>query len=299
MKLGMTELGHGRAYVIAEMSCNHAGRLEYALDLVRAAKASGADAIKFQHYTPETMGNAERPITEGPWAGQTQGALYAEAAMPWAWTPTLVAECDRLDLDWLSTPYDVTALKYLTETPWMRPPVALKVASFELTDTAFLDAVAAVGMPVILSTGMATLTDIVVARDRLRTVPLAFLHCVSAYPCPASAANLPQMAALAAYLSRHPIGFSDHTSGIGAAVAAATQGAVIIEKHLKLAEAPQTADAAFSLDESQFAAMVTAIREAEAAIRPADTSDVERPSQQFRRAPGGPRGSYAYSTGIH
>lgn len=296
MNLGTHPLGRGRAYIIAEMSCNHAGQLGYARRLVRAAKLAGADAIKLQHYTSGTMGNVDRPITSGPWAGRTQGALYDTAHMPWAWTAELVALAAQVGLDWLSTPYDRTALDYLTVHPWSPAPVAVKVASFELTDLPFLEAVGHTGLPIIASTGMATLEEIVAAREALASFGrLAFLHCVSAYPCPVEAVNLPRMQMLARYFPSVPLGFSDHTEGLGAAVAAAAHGAVIIEKHLKLDDdfyLEATADDAFSLDPGQFRAMVRAIREAEAALTPASTADVEADSQQFRRAPGGPRGSY-------
>lgn len=294
MNLGTHRLGRDPCYIIAELSCNHAGELSKAKRLIRAAHHAGADAVKFQHYTAATMGNTDRPITDGPWAGQTQGALYDAAQMPWEWTPALVELAASLGLDWLSTPYDRTALDYLTQTDWPVAPVAMKVASFELTDLPFLDAVAATGAPVIASTGMATLAEVTAALAQLPRTQTALLHCVSAYPCPPGMANLPRIETLAQYY-HVPVGFSDHTASIGVPVAAVAAGAVLIEKHLKLDwidYIDDTPDEAFSLDPGQFKAMVTGIREAEAALAPSSTALAEAPSQQFRRAPGGARGSY-------
>lgn len=291
MNLGCRTVGIGGPYIIAEMSCNHAGDFTKALRLIRAAKAAGADAIKFQHYTPETMGNQDRPITEGPWAGQTQGALYAEAAMPWAWTPDLIAECARVGIAWLSTPYDRTALAYLEQFQ----PMAYKVASFELTDLDFIAAVAATGRPMLLSTGMATWEEVSRAMSVARETEVLVLHCISAYPCPPEAANLARIIGLQGWFG--DVGFSDHTVGFGTGCAAAAYGAVLIEKHLKLYDAEYdhpTADAAFSLNPTDFTAYVAALRDAaKAVIVKTKDGDVEAPSRQFRRASGGPRGSYA------
>lgn len=295
MKLGDRAIDRGGpCYIIAELSCNHGGVYEYAVRLIHRAKAAGADAVKFQHYTPETMVGAAdtAPMTTGPWAGRTKRDLYAASMMPWEWTGDLIAECRKVGLPWLSTPYDPTALAFLESYA----PMAYKVASFELTDVALLRLIAATGRPAILSTGMATLPEIATAVATLRANPLALLHCVSAYPTPPEAANLPRMEMLARYFGL-PVGFSDHTTGFGAACAAVTLGAAVLEKHIMLHDEmylEPTADAAFSLNPRQFAHYVAAVREAEAAGRPAG-HDVEAASHQFRRASGGWRGSYAPS----
>lgn len=297
MELGGFLLSPQRPYVLAELSCNHAGRLDLALDLIRAAHAAGADGVKFQHYTAAGMGHPDRPITEGPWAGQTQGALYAAAAMPWEWTDALVAECNALGLSWCSSVYDAAGVAFLE--PYA--PMAYKVASFELTDHELLAAVAATKRPILLSTGMATLGEITAALEAIEDVSretrVCVLHCVSAYPTPVEAANLRRIVALQDLTWGGPIGFSDHTLGHAAACGAVALGACLLEKHLKLDDdryGTPTADAAFSQTPAAFRDYVAAVKGVGAALR-ASESDVEAASRQFRRATGGARGDYAPS----
>lgn len=295
MELDGVALSPQRPYVLAELSCNHAGRLDLALDLIRAAHAAGADGVKFQHYTAASMGHPDRPITEGPWAGQTQGALYAAAAMPWEWTPTLVAECRRLGLSWCSSVYDAAGVAFLE--PYA--PMAYKVASFELTDDTLLAAVAATKRPMLLSTGMATPAEVLAAleviEDVSRETRVCVLHCVSAYPTPVEAANLRRIVTLHDLTYGGPIGFSDHTPGHAAACGAVALGACLLEKHLKLDDDrydTPTADTAFSQTPAAFRDYVAAVKGVGAALREPE-ADVEVASRQFRRAPGGPRGAYA------
>lgn len=265
--------------IIAELSCSHRGSLEAAMALVADAKAAGADAIKLQTFTPDTMSmDSDHPayrITEGPWAGRTLYDLYAEAQTPWPWHAPLFAEARRLGLDAFSTPYDATAVAFL-ET--LDVP-CYKVASFELPDVGLLRAIAATGKPVYLSTGMAGDDEIVRAVGALDRVPVTLLHCVSAYPTPPWAANLPRLRWMQERFHPLPIGISDHGTTSIASVAAVALGAVAVERHLRDRGG---LDAEFSDDGFAFAGMVASIRAVEQCLI-APTEDVEAPSRAYRR----------------
>lgn len=277
------------SYIIAEMSANHGQSFEAALELVRAAKQAGADAIKLQTYTPDTMTiSSRRPeflIGKGTlWEGRNLYELYGEAYTPWEWQPKLKAEAEKLGMDCFSTPFDDTAVDFLEE---MNVP-AHKIASFELVDAELLKKVAATGKPVIMSTGMATLAEIDEAVRTLREAEctqLALLKCTSAYPSLPEDMNLRTIPHLAEAF-HVPVGLSDHTLGIAVPVAAVALGACIIEKHLTLRRSDGGPDAAFSLEPAEFRAMVDAVRVAEKALGKVnyEMSEKEQASRVFRRS---------------
>jgi N-acetylneuraminate synthase len=264
------EIGAGRpAYIIAELSANHNHHFEEAVKLVQAARSAGADAVKLQTYTADTLTiRSDRPefrICGGTlWDGRTLHDLYGEAFTPWEWQPKLKAVADELGLHLFSTPFDPTAVDFLEQ---MGVP-AHKVASFEIVDLPLVERIARTGKPVIMSTGMATLAEIADAVDTVRRTSnnqLALLKCTSAYPAAPSGMNLRTIPHLAEAFGV-PAGLSDHTLGIAVPVAAVALGACIIEKHLTLSRSVPGPDSAFSLEPHEFKAMVEAVRTAEQAI---------------------------------
>lgn len=262
-------IGQGHpCYIIAELSANHGGSLEQALRIVRAAKEAGADAIKLQTYTADTMtlnvDNDYFRIRGGLWDGQHLYQLYQKASTPWEWHEALKKEADRLQMHCFSTPFDETAVDFLESLD----VGAYKVASFELVDDPLLIKIAQTKKPVIMSTGMATLDEIQHAVNVLSahgTNELALLKCVSAYPAPAEEMHLRTMADMRLRF-KCPVGLSDHTLGFTVAVAAVALGAELIEKHIKLNEEDDTPDTAFSMIPDAFGAMVKALRMAESAL---------------------------------
>jgi N-acetylneuraminate synthase len=276
-------------YIIAEMSANHGQSFEAALELVHAAKQAGADAIKLQTYTPDTITiDSRRPeflIGKGTlWEGRNLYELYGDAYTPWEWQPKLKEEAEKLGMDCFSTPFDDTAVDFLEG---MNVP-AHKIASFELVDTELLKKVAATGKPVIMSTGMATLAEIDEAVRTLREagcIQLALLKCTSAYPSLPGDMNLRTIPHLAQAF-HVPVGLSDHTLGIAVPIAAVALGACIIEKHLALRRSDGGPDAAFSLEPAEFRAMVDAVRVAERALGKVsyEMSEKEQASRVFRRS---------------
>lgn len=288
--IGKRRIGPGApTYVIAEMSANHGQDFEHAARIVRAASEAGAEAIKLQTYTADTLtiacDNDYFRIKGGTaWDGRTLHALYREAFTPWDWHPKLKTLAEELGLDFFSTPFDASAVDFLES---LRVP-AHKIASFELVDTALLRRVAQTGKPIIASTGMATLEEIEEAVRTIREAggqQLALLKCTSAYPAPPGAMNLRTIPDLAARFNL-PVGLSDHTLGIAAPVAAVALGACILEKHLTLSRAEPGPDAGFSLEPSEFKEMVAAIRIAEKALGRAvyELSPAETASRAFRRS---------------
>jgi pseudaminic acid synthase len=270
VKIANRWVGPGHpVYVIAELSANHHQSLNQALELVRVAKACGADAVKLQTYTADTLTiQSDRPefrVTGGTlWDGRTLYDLYSEAFTPWDWQPQLKALADQLGLHLFSTPFDATAVDFLER---MEVP-AHKIASFELVDLALIQRVARTGKPIIMSTGMATLAEIAEAVDAARAAgasELALLKCTSAYPAPPEDMNLRTIGHLAEAFDV-PAGLSDHTLGIAVPVAAVTLGAAIIEKHFTLSRAVAGPDSAFSLEPDEFSAMVQAVRQTEKAL---------------------------------
>ena len=276
-------------YVIAEISSNHGQDYDAAVELVRGAHAAGADAVKLQTYTADTITiDSDGPaFTAGHgslWEGTSLHALYETAYMPWDWQPRLKAIADELGMDCFSSPFDPTAVDFLMA---MDVP-AFKVASFELVDLPLIRKIARTGRPMIMSTGMATDDEIdeavAAARDGGAT-EIALLKCTSAYPSPPESVNLRAIPAMAERWGV-PIGLSDHTQGVAVPAAAVALGASLVEKHVTRSHANATADEAFSLDLAEFATMVTAIRTVERAmgqprIGPAPE---EAESRRFRRS---------------
>lgn len=283
------KIGPGHpAYVIAEMSCNHHGRFEEAESLVRAAKEAGADAIKLQTYTPDTMTlDSDLPhfqIRGTIWEGRRLYQLYGEAMTPWDWQPRLKALADSLGLHLFSSPFDAKAVDFLER---MNVP-AYKVASFENVDIPLLRKIAATKKPVIVSTGMATLDEVREAVTTLaesRSGPVALLKCTSAYPAPPEDMNLLGINSLRDAFGL-PVGLSDHTLGHTTAVAAAALGACIFEKHLIISRRAGGPDSAFSMEPAEFGEMVRAIRDTEKALGSPTLgpSEREKTTVVFRRS---------------
>ncbi|MBE1237330.1 pseudaminic acid synthase [Phaeovibrio sulfidiphilus] len=277
-----------RAYLIAEVSANHNGSIERAEAIIRAAAESGADAVKLQTYTADTLTLAcDNPffrIQGTLWEGRTLHDLYQEAFLPWEWHPRLMALAADLGLDCFSTPFDPTAVAFLED---LGVPLH-KVASFEVVDIPLLKTIARTGKPVILSTGMATLAEIDEAVRTLRdngTPELVLLKCTSSYPAPVEEANLRTIPHLSAAFGC-PAGLSDHTLGSTVALAAVCVGARVVEKHFTLSRADGGPDSAFSMEPHEFRSMVDAIRTAEAALGTVsyDRTKAEQGSVVFRRS---------------
>jgi N-acetylneuraminate synthase len=276
-------------YIVAELSANHNQDFEHAVDLVKKAKGIGADAVKLQTYTPDTLTiQSDAPefhIGGGtPWDGRTLYDLYAEAHMPWEWQPELKKVADDLGLDFFSTPFDKTAVDYLEE---MSIP-AYKVASPEIIDIPLIEYIASKGKPIVMSTGMATLSEIdeaVRAARRAGASEIALLKCTSAYPAPPEEMNLSTIPHLAEAFGL-PVGLSDHTLDIAVPVVAVALGACIIEKHFTLSRSAPSPDSAFSLEPPEFKTMVEAIRTAERALGTVQykVTEQEAKSRVFRRS---------------
>jgi pseudaminic acid synthase len=289
IQVGSREVGEGSgAYVIAEMSANHNQDFDRAVEIIRAAKASGADAIKVQTYTPDTLtidcDNEYFRIEGTLWEGRTLYDLYEEAHMPWEWQPKLKKIANDLGLDFFSTAYDATAVDFLEE---LDVPV-YKIASFEIVDLPLLRKIAQTGKPVIMSTGMATLAEIDEAVQTLRDAgceQLALLKCTSAYPAPPEEMNLRTIPHLAEAFGV-PAGLSDHTLGIAVPVAAVALGACIVEKHFTLSRDEPGPDSAFSLEPQEFKVMVETIRVAEKALGEMsyEVTEKQQESRVFRRS---------------
>ena len=289
IKINNRRIGPGRpVYIVAEMSANHNQDFDQAIKIIKAAGEAGADAVKLQTYTPDTMtidcDNEYFRIKGTIWEGKNLYQLYAEAFTPWEWQPKLKKIAESLGLDFFSTPFDATAVDFLEKME-----VAVhKVASFELVDLPFLKKIGATGKPVIMSTGMATLAEIDEAVRTLRRAgckDLALLKCVSAYPAPPEEMNLrtiPHLAQGFAVVA----GLSDHSPGIGVPVAAISLGASIVEKHFTLSRTVPGPDSAFSLETAEFKEMVSAIRLVEKAMGAVHYSPTpkEMASLVFRRS---------------
>lgn len=255
------KIGPGEpVYIVAEMSANHGQDYDRAVEIVKAAKRAGADAIKLQTYTADTMtidcDNEHFKIKGTPWNGRTLYDLYSEGAMPWEWQPRLFELAREIRIDCFSTPFDCTAVDFLEE--WNCP--AYKVASFEIGDTPLLDRIARTGKPVIVSSGEASLLQVEYAVHVFDS--LAFLKCTSSYPAPPFSMNLRAMQSLG-HIFGVPVGLSDHSLGIAAPIVATALGACIIEKHFNPVPYAVTLDGSFSLNFDQFKAMVEAVHQAE------------------------------------
>lgn len=283
------EIGPGHPpYVICELSANHGGKLERALELIDAAAATGADAIKIQTYTPDTLtidhAGADFKISGGLWDGYTLYNLYREAYTPYEWHPTLVDRARQRGVTLFSTPFDETAVELLSR---LDVP-AYKIASFEAIDLPLIARVARERKPMIISTGMTDVAEIGEAVAAARgggASELVLLHCVSTYPAKFRNANLRTIAGIA---ERFGVvtGLSDHTPGTACAVAAVALGASVIEKHFTLRRADGGPDSAFSLEPGEFRRLVEDCRNAWLSIGSVDysRSDEERGSMIFRRS---------------
>ena len=277
------------AYIIAEMSANHHQDFAIAERIVRAAKETGADAIKLQTYSAAThtidSSNAEFQLSGGTaWDGESLYGLYDRAFMPWDWQPKLQTLAAELGLDLFSAPVDASSLEFLEK---MHVPVH-KIASFELVDLPLIRLVAQTGKPVIMSTGMASLSEIEEAVQAFRNAggrELALLKCTSAYPSPPDQVNLRTIPHLSATFGV-PAGLSDHTLGISVPVAAVAMGACIIEKHFTLSRDVAGPDSAFSLEPMEFKAMVDSVRVAEQALGAVSyrVTAAEQANRTFRRS---------------
>lgn len=259
-------IGPGQpVYFIAELSGNHHQNYKEAERLIHAAKEAGADAIKSQVYTPDTItvNASSEPYqirgTNEAWDGKTLYQLYGEAHTPWEWLPKMKTLAYSLGMDFFASVFDETAVDYLEREVGV--PVH-KIASFEIVDIPLVEYAARTGKPLIISCGMATMAEIeeaVLAARRAGAPQIALFKCTSAYPSPPSAMNLATIPHLEAAFDV-PVGLSDHTLGVAVPVAAVALGACFIEKHLVMSRSVPGPDSAFSLEPAEFKAMVEAVR---------------------------------------
>ncbi len=257
-----------KIFIIAELSANHNQKKEVAIETVRAAKRAGADAIKLQTYTPDTLtidcNNHYFSIKEGIWKGKSLYELYKEAYTPWEWHEELFRVANEEGLVCFSTPFDKTSVDFLEE---LNNPI-YKIASFEIQDIPLIQYVASKGKPMIISTGIAEYEDISLAVKTCREAgnnDITLLKCTSAYPAPIEEANIITIKDIKKSFNVN-VGLSDHTPGITAPVVAAALGASVIEKHFIIEKSIGGPDASFSLDVDEFSYMVKTIREAEKSI---------------------------------
>ncbi|SHJ66985.1 pseudaminic acid synthase [Paramaledivibacter caminithermalis] len=289
IKLKNKFIGDGRpVYIIAEMSANHGGDFNRAKEIIHAAKEAGADCIKVQTYTADTItidcDKEYFQIKKGTWAGENLYKLYQKAYTPWQWQAELKSEAERIGIDFLSTPFDKTAVDFLED-------IGLefyKIASFEVIDIPLIKYVASKGKPIIMSTGMATLKEIKEAVNVIKgqgNNNLCLLKCSSAYPAIPDDMNLKTINNLKEIFNI-PIGLSDHSMGFIGAVTAVALGAKVIEKHFCLSREIKTPDSSFSMEPDEFKEMVKNIRLAERAIGKVnyDISPNEEVSRKHRKS---------------
>ena len=282
MKIGTREIEKGNpAYIIAEMSANHAGDIVRAKEIIHAAKEAGADCVKIQTYTPDTLtidcDNSYFHISDGTWNGENLYQLYQKAYTPWEWQKELFEEAQKTGIDIFSTPFDNTSVDFLEEIGIE----FYKIASFELVDIPLIEYVASKGKPMIMSTGMATLAEIDEAVSAVRNQGndnFALLRCASAYPAITDEMNLKTFGV--------PYGLSDHSMGSVGVVTAVALGASIIEKHFCMDRTIENPDSSFSMNPAEFKQMVADIRQAEKAIGCVKygPSEQEKKNLQFRRS---------------
>lgn len=274
LKIGDFTIGPGsKVFIIAELSANHGGSLETAIETIKAAKRAGADAIKIQTYTPDTITldsrNEDFKVNQGTlWDGKYLYELYKEAYTPWEWHAALFETAKKEGLICFSSPFDVTAVDLLES---LHAP-AYKIASFEITDIPLIEYTASKGKPMILSTGIAKEDDIRLAIEtciKAGNDKIILLKCTSSYPAPVEEAN---MLMIEDFRKRFNVlsGLSDHTMGVAVPVVATVFGAKVIEKHFILDRSVGGPDAAFSLTATEFAEMVRAVRDAELSLGKVD-----------------------------
>lgn len=291
VQIGKTSVGPAHPpMIIAEMSGNHDGRLDRALDIVRMAADAGAHAVKLQTYTADTITvDVDSPrfrlaADHKLWPNRRLYELYQEAHTPWEWHEPIFALAADLGLAAFSSAFDPTAIEFLES---LDVP-AYKVASSEVTDLPLVRGMAATGKPLIISTGMATLAEIDAAVRAARSVgneQLVVLACTASYPAPPEASNLRTLPVLAGAVDTH-VGLSDHTLGIGAAIASVALGATVIEKHVTLSRADGGVDSAFSLEPAELAALRTETETAWRALGRVSfgPSSAEAEGLRFRRS---------------
>jgi pseudaminic acid synthase len=289
MKIGDFEIGKGKVFIIAELSANHKGDINIAKETILAAKEAGADAIKLQTYTADTITldvrNDHFLINQGTsWDGVYLYDLYKEAYTPWEWHKELFAYASELGLESFSSPFDNTAVDFLEK---LNVP-AYKIASFEITDIPLIEYTASKGKPIIISTGIATEEDILLAVDACKKVGnqnICLLKCTSQYPAKLEDANLDTMVDLKNRFNVES-GLSDHTLGSEVCCAATAMGAVIIEKHIILDKSIGGPDAHFSLDKDEFKAMVKTVRLTEKIVGKVDykLTESKKNSRNFSRS---------------
>ena len=277
-----------KAYIIAEMSGNHGGKIEKAIDIIHAAHDAGADCVKIQTYTADTMtinsDNIEFQLNSGLWKGENLYHLYKRAYTPWEWTKDLKDETEKLGMDFLSTPFDFTAVDFLED-------IGLefyKVASMEINDIPLIKKIALTNKPVIMSCGMASIEEISEAVNTFREYSdkeIVLLKCCSAYPSKYDDMNISTIPDMIKRFNTY-VGLSDHSSGSIASIVAVASGACVIEKHICLNKNDNTVDSGFSLDKNEFKQLVLDVRNAEKAIgKPTyGPSDDEMNSYKIRRS---------------
>ena len=281
------KINSGGVYVIAEMSANHGGSLETAMEIVRQAAKAGADCLKIQTYTADSItincDTEDFRIHGGLWDGYKLYDLYAEAGTPYEWHRAIKKECGKCGIDFLSTPFDISAVDFLEELG----AEAYKIASFELVDIPLIEYAASKGKPMIISCGMASIEEIQDALDACERVgndQIVLLKCCSEYPANwenMHIANIPDM------MNRFnvPVGLSDHSAGSIAAVVAVSMGASVVEKHVKI-DGIESADSKFSMPMDEFADMVQEVRNAKiisGSVQYGPT-DGERGNLKYRRS---------------
>ncbi len=281
------KLTRGEPYIIAEMSANHGGSMETALEIVRQAAEAGADCVKIQTYTADTMtidcDGEDFRVHGGLWDGYTLYQLYTEASTPWAWQQRIREECEACGVDFLSTPFDPSAVDFLDGIGCE----AYKIASFELVDIPLIEYAAAKGKPMIISCGMGSIEEIQDAIDACRRAgnsQIVLLKCCSEYPAnweDMHLGNIPDMKERFGV----PVGLSDHSAGSLGAVVGVTLGACVVEKHVKL-PGVESADSGFSMTMDEFAQMVRDVRAAKRIAQGPDytLTEGERASLVFRRS---------------
>jgi len=289
MKIGNFDCDKKGVFIIAELSANHGGKIEIAKQTIKAAKEAGADAVKLQTYTADTLTlNSDKDdfIIKGEtlWDGKKLYDLYKEAYLPWEWHKELFEYAKEIDIEIFSTPFDKSAVDFLEQFN----PAAYKIASFEITDYELVKYTASKMKPIIISTGIATIDEIQDVVDICREVGnnnIVLLKCTSSYPAPLEDANLltiPNLAETFGVIS----GFSDHTLGTTAPIVATTLGAKVIEKHFILNKSVGGADADFSIDKEEFTTMVKAIRDAQMLLGKVDYSldEKKKKNRAFARS---------------
>lgn len=291
MKINEREIGIGfKPYIIAEISANHNGSVQEGCKLISSAADCGADAVKIQCYTADSLtfrGDGDEFIIRGgSWHGKTLHDLYKSAETPPAMAKELFRYAQKHHIELFSSVFDFDAVDLVIGLG----AKCIKIASFELVDLPLIEYAAGKHLPMIISTGMGTRNEIIDAVNvfhKFSDIPehLGLLHCTSEYPAEPGEANLPALGPLSSFLGgHHVVGLSDHTQGIGTSVAAVAFGATIIEKHFTLDHANSGPDAEFSLDPSEFAALVKACNEAWSAIQPVAPEKGSRRYLPYRKS---------------